>query len=630
MKNSWSQPSLSRDFALLAAAILFILFLISAWVSYSTFNRHSKYVLKALDHQATRIESVIDFDLENSNYMLTSLGKQIILDRTQNLTSIAQILKSFDSRGYIYSTFSFINPEQQIVVSSNLGVLDKPLDVSDRDYGQLAMSEPWKMHVGTPIEGRVSGRWVVPVSMGITDYTGKHIGSLLISLDVAAITKNMNNLIKDDGLSFAIMSRVDDKPLVKITEITEEKDFIANNFPSEKLAAIDFEATPQALIERGNLFIGSNLYTYYRALKDYPYVILIGYNAYENDVNVRNQLLSRLLQVFGFAIFFVLFLWIMRARLIRPIVFLTEMAGGISKGKAYISHPQGGAEEIESLSLQMGKISDYIAETGRIEDELRNKMFMLKKSKEVSELEILSKTEFLAYICQELRTPINSVIGFAQVMKDQLYGPIENRKYRQCAADIHLTSSIMLDNLTDLLAFSKIKTGYVATEEKPTQIHLAANKAISFLTERLTAANKEFKSSISESFPELIVSHFRLYQIIVNVMKFLLETTESPRFYITAKLFHENKDRSIVAIFFYRNNLTTKHESEILSHADRSIESSIRFSLDQSIIASENINLKLARILLSEHQAGIHIEEDDDGKQVALFFTHNRIHKEPV
>src|SRR5690606_20241991 len=122
------------------------------------------------------------------------------------LVQLAQVLKSFDSKDNLYSIFSWIGPTQHAMVSSNRGILEKPVDLSDRDYVKQVLTDPWHMTIGRPIEGRVSNHWVIPVAIGLTDYTGKFIGTLMISLDINVLTERLSKLIKRDGISFAIVS----------------------------------------------------------------------------------------------------------------------------------------------------------------------------------------------------------------------------------------------------------------------------------------------------------------------------------------------------------------------------------------------------------------------------------------
>jgi signal transduction histidine kinase len=628
MKNTWAQPSLSRDFALLAAAILFVLFLISAWVGYSTFTKHSYRVKQELEQEAQRVEKLFSKELDETNYMLTSLGRQLILNREIGLVDIAQILKSFDSRGNLFSTFSFVDKQERIVVSSNKGVLEKPVDITDRDYASMMMGEPWKMQLGKPVKGRVSERWVMPAAMGITDYTGKYIGGVLIGLDVQKLIDDVNILLKRDGLSFVILT----KDNIQLTRESTEEDISSRKSPKDIIKNVDLLAKPNGLIANGSIFFGDSSYTYYHSFANYPYVVILEHDSAGSDENVRNQLWSRLLQIIGFATFFVLFLWIMRARMIRPVLDLTQRADAIARGETYTPTHQGGPVEIEGLSVQMGRISEYLAEARRIEDELRNKMFMLKKSKEQAEIEKHSKSEFLAYICQELRTPINHVLGLAQVMKDQLYGPIENKKYRQCAADIYQASNTVLGNLSDLLAFTKAEISHKEAANKVADVSLIINNTLQFLADRLEEEHLQVRTVIQEHLPHLLIESFRLQQVISNIMLYAItQATANAQLELFARIASEGKDRKYMVIGVGVNNDQQLSQSELVAIAEDAMHE-LQYPTPSASITHEsigdaaNLNLELARMLLGMHQCGIDIRRTSAERlQILIFFGPGRL-----
>ena len=58
-----------------------------------------------------------------------------------------------------------------------------------------------------------------------------------------------------------------------------------------------------------------------------------------------------------------------------------------------------------------------------------------------------AKGNFIAAMSHELRSPLNAVIGFAEVMRLELLGPLGNAKYRDYCDDIHLSGNQILLNL---------------------------------------------------------------------------------------------------------------------------------------------------------------------------------------
>lgn len=73
-----------------------------------------------------------------------------------------------------------------------------------------------------------------------------------------------------------------------------------------------------------------------------------------------------------------------------------------------------------------------------------------------AEAQSMGKTRFLANMSHELRTPLNAVIGFADIMRQRLFGPLPDR-YGEYADSIHEAGGHLLDLINDVLDVSKIE-----------------------------------------------------------------------------------------------------------------------------------------------------------------------------
>ena len=628
-KSSWAQPSLSRDFKLLAAAVLFVFVLISGGITYRTYEKHSERIAVDLEKEAQRIESVISREMENVSFMLTSLGRQIIIvEPERDYTKISNILKSFDNKNYIYSIFSWTDVDKKLVVSSNKGILKDPVDISDRDFIQQASADSWKLHIGRPIEGRVSGKWVIPVSMGITDYTGKFLGIISISLDIDILTEQILNLARRDGISFALVS----KEMVKLAEISENKNFINDNFPAKKFVDVDFDKNPSGLISKGSIVWGTGVYSYYRTSENYPYIVLIGYDADYSDETVNTMLWSRLLMILAVAIFLFSFLWIVRLRVIKPVLDMTTIVSSIARGEKFVPMQQNGPVEIEGLSKQVQLVSKYIDENKRIESELRNKMFLLKKSRENSEINMLSKSEFLAYVAQDMRMPINNIIGFSQVLRDQVYGAIENRKYRQYANDIFVIANQLIDKIQNIILHSKAEIGHIDLQEKSLDVSGALSAILRQMTEKLQSRKTSVKIQIDNDIPNLLVDEFRFQQIISNLLLILLdEIVEDEFIRFEAKVVNEHRDRQFLVLIIGSSSSTPVSQDRLFALASKLFASMSNNSVvSQNLKTAENeitdLRFILAKTLAELHSGVLYTEVLDDKVQnYLIFFPSSRI-----
>lgn len=70
-----------------------------------------------------------------------------------------------------------------------------------------------------------------------------------------------------------------------------------------------------------------------------------------------------------------------------------------------------------------------------------------------------SKSEFLANMSHELRTPLNAINGFSEIMAQEMFGPLGDRRYKGYATDIHNSGKHLLSLINDILDMAKIEAG---------------------------------------------------------------------------------------------------------------------------------------------------------------------------
>jgi signal transduction histidine kinase len=99
------------------------------------------------------------------------------------------------------------------------------------------------------------------------------------------------------------------------------------------------------------------------------------------------------------------------------------------------------------------------ANVNRMNDELRRLYTELEETSR-------HKSEFLANMSHELRTPLNAILGFAQVLRERMFGDI-NEKQEEYLDDILASGNHLLSLINDVLDLSKVEAGQVALERAP-------------------------------------------------------------------------------------------------------------------------------------------------------------------
>lgn len=98
-----------------------------------------------------------------------------------------------------------------------------------------------------------------------------------------------------------------------------------------------------------------------------------------------------------------------------------------------------------------------ITDTMRVENALREKNTALEAAEQL-------KTDFLANVSYQLRTPLSSIMGFAEILDQQYFGQI-NEKQREYTQGIQESGHRLLSLIDDILDLATIEAGYLSLEK---------------------------------------------------------------------------------------------------------------------------------------------------------------------
>jgi len=111
-------------------------------------------------------------------------------------------------------------------------------------------------------------------------------------------------------------------------------------------------------------------------------------------------------------------------------------------------------DELQQKNEQLDAQNEELQ--SQAEELMAQQQELLEKTREVEEANQL-KSEFLANMSHELRTPLNVIIGFSELLADEVPGKI-NKEQRQCLSDILGSSQHLLNLISDVLDLSKIES----------------------------------------------------------------------------------------------------------------------------------------------------------------------------
>ena len=157
---------------------------------------------------------------------------------------------------------------------------------------------------------------------------------------------------------------------------------------------------------------------------------------------------------------------------------------------------------------------DELGELGtnvnRMNDELR---------RVYRELESASrhKSEFLANMSHELRTPLNAIIGFSQVLRERMFGDI-NEKQEEYLDDILSSGNHLLSLINDVLDLSKVEAGQIELDVGTFSLHEALERGIVMVRERATKDGVRLTLELDPAAELVEGDERRIRQVIFNLL----------------------------------------------------------------------------------------------------------------
>ncbi len=134
------------------------------------------------------------------------------------------------------------------------------------------------------------------------------------------------------------------------------------------------------------------------------------------------------------------------------------------------------------------------------------------------------KAAFLAAMSHELKTPLNAVLGFSEIIRDQVLGPVGHESYREYAADIHKSGKRLLSVINDVLDVSKLEGGLVTIDARPESVLDVAESALA-LARGITQDQRKIEIDVPAQAPSLLVDPRRLAQALGNLLSNALKFT---------------------------------------------------------------------------------------------------------
>lgn len=340
-----------RHFYLASSLLAIVIVVFSLTFLINDYFDFKQNIARDIKWQNERIKQKMNDSLLYTRHLMRYIGKQVANHGEHDYKFIANLLASYrtpEDGIMSWSTFSWVDKNYMLVVSSNIGIMNNPADMSKRDYIPLTEKFPENVYFGAQVFGAVSKLWSVPLGYGVVNTHREYIGSVITGIVIENLRMQIENMITNRDVLFAILDS--QNRIITSSSALELQD---NKNLFDKFLRKLAKENPDKILYKN---------CFYQKLDDYPYSIVTIYDSKAFGVGENDRLIiyliavSMIIAVTGFIFYG------FHRNLVSPIIQISALAEKIYRDDPYRKVPKFEVAEIDNLAKSLHKIDQMLSQ----------------------------------------------------------------------------------------------------------------------------------------------------------------------------------------------------------------------------------------------------------------------------
>jgi signal transduction histidine kinase len=174
-------------------------------------------------------------------------------------------------------------------------------------------------------------------------------------------------------------------------------------------------------------------------------------------------------------------------------------------------------DKIMNLDMQLG-LQSYMVHYSDTMDKLQ----ALNRQIEATSA---AKSQFLANMSHEFRTPLNAIIGFTEVLQDQIPGPL-NAEQVEYLGDVHNAGQLLLRLINDVLDLAKVEAGRLELFYETFPVAQTVREAVTALRGAAEKKGLAIQLNLPPDLGLITADQIRLKQILFNLLSNAVKFTD--------------------------------------------------------------------------------------------------------
>ncbi|MBP1909118.1 PAS domain S-box protein [Methanolobus bombayensis] len=243
--------------------------------------------------------------------------------------------------------------------------------------------------------------------------------------------------------------------------------------------------------------------------------------------------------------------------------------------------------------------------------ERKNAEYSLIEAKMLAEENSRIKSEFLANMSHELRTPLTAIIGFSDVLNDELFGEL-NDKQKRHVQHINNGGRHLLELINDILDLSKIEAGKMELNRELFNVNEILEDIKSSVQPLAAKKKIDFEINNNIKVQEISADKLKFKQIMLNLLSNAIKFTPN---YGKVLVNATKKDNDITVYVSDTGIGITKKMQENIFSPFTQVDSS-----NKRKYGGTGLGLALVKQFVEMHEGKIWVESEE-GKGSTFTFT---------